>query len=35
MNFDLIIINIVLFYLDDKNTHKCGTTVFNVLFNVH
>jgi len=28
-------INIVWFYLKNKNTHKYCTIVFNILFNVH
>jgi len=30
-----IIINAALFFLEDKNTHKYYTWVFNILFNVH
>jgi len=35
MNFDLIIINGVLLYLENKNVHKYYITIFNILFNIH
>jgi len=35
MQFDQIIIIIVLFYLKDKNVHKHYTDIFNILFNAH
>jgi len=35
MNSVLIIINAILFYLEDRNVYKCYTTVIDDLFNVH
>jgi len=36
MNFDIIIINVILLYLKDKkNTHKYCSTLFNILFDAH
>jgi len=35
MKFDIITINAIIFYFNDKNAHKCCTVMFNILFNVH
>jgi len=35
MNFDIKIINVVLFYLKYKNAYKFFTTVFDILFNAY
>jgi len=35
MKSDLIIINVILFYLKHKNVHKYYRVVFNILFNIH
>jgi len=35
MKSDLIIINVILFYLKKKNVRKYYTIVFNILYNAH
>jgi len=35
MNLDMIIPNIILFYLENKNIYKYYISVFNILFDTH